>query len=58
VRLHHAKGLLDPQAEGASRALGNVAAQSSEATRHGAPCYLGALVDTLARLEGCLLQNL
>jgi hypothetical protein len=35
-----------------------MAAQGPETTRHGAPCLPGALVDTLARLEGRLLQNL
>jgi hypothetical protein len=58
VRLHHAEGLLDPQAEHTPHTLGDMAAQGPEATSHGARCLSGALVDALARLEGRLLQNL
>jgi hypothetical protein len=57
VRLHHAEGLLDPQVEGASHTPGNMAAQGLVATRHGAPCLAGTLVDALAHLEGRLLQK-
>jgi hypothetical protein len=45
VRLHHAEGLLDPQAECTSHTPGNMTAQGPEATRHGAPCLPGTLVD-------------
>jgi hypothetical protein len=57
VRLHHAKGLLDSGVERASHAFGDMAAQSPEATRHGAPCLTGTPVDALAHLERRLLQK-
>jgi hypothetical protein len=57
VRLHHAEGLLEPQAECASHTPGNMAAQGPEANLHRAPCFPCTLVDAMGRLEGCLLQN-
>jgi hypothetical protein len=58
VRLHHAEGLSDPQAERTSHMPGYMAAQGPEVTHHRAPCLPGTLVYALARLESCLLQNL
>jgi hypothetical protein len=58
VRLHHAEGVLDPQAEGTPHALGNMATQGPEPARHGAPGLPVALLNTLARLEGHIPQSL
>jgi hypothetical protein len=56
VRLHHAEGLLDPQAEHTSHTPGNMTAQGTEAARHGALGLHVALLHALTRLEGHIPQ--
>jgi hypothetical protein len=58
VRLHHAKGLLDPEAECTSHTPGDMAAQGTKAAHHGAPGLPVALLHALTRLEGRILQSL
>jgi hypothetical protein len=58
VRLHHAKGLLDPQAEGTPHAPGDIATQGPKTARHRAPGLPVALLNTLACFKGRLLPSL
>jgi hypothetical protein len=58
VRLHHTKGLLEPQAERTSHTSGDMATQGTKAARHGAPGLHVAVLHTLTRLEGRIPQCL
>jgi hypothetical protein len=58
VRLHHAEGLLDPQVERTPHTSGDMAAQGTEAPRHGAPGLTRPLLDALARFESRFLRSL
>jgi hypothetical protein len=58
MRLHHADGLLDPQAECTLHTRGDMAAQGTEATHHGAPGLPVTLLNALAHLEGRIPQSL
>jgi hypothetical protein len=57
VRLHHAEGLVDAEAERACQACGDMASQSLKVTCHRAPRLTGTSVNALAQLEGRLLQK-
>jgi hypothetical protein len=58
VRHYHAEGLLDPQVERMTHTSGDMPAQGTKATRHGAPGLHFALLHALACLEGWGLQVL
>jgi hypothetical protein len=52
VRSHHTKGFLDTQVKGSTHALGDVPAEGTETTGHGAPGLRLTFFNPLARLEG------
>jgi hypothetical protein len=58
VRLHHAEGLLDPQAERTSHTSGDMTAQGTQVARHGAPGFHIALLRALTCLKGRIPQSL